>query len=329
MKKYDNVALVTGGAGFIGSAFLRLFTPQMSNWFFINLDCLTYAGSLENVIPIENLENYIFIEGNISDMKLVEEIFEDYKPNIVVNFAAESHVDNSIDDSKNFILTNVLGTHVLLEVARIKWADRNKDAFFRFVQISTDEVYGSLSKEQESFSESSGYYPNSPYSASKAAADLICRSYSKTYGLPIIITRSSNNFGPYQNSEKLIPKIINNALNDLLIPIYGDGTNIREWIFVDDNCNAIMKILLEGDIGEIYNIGGKTELSNLDITKIILDKLKKNYDLISFVRDRLGHDFRYSLNTSRLEMLGWRENTSFLEGLDLTLLFYQSQRMND
>lgn len=322
MKQYDNILLVTGGAGFIGSAFLRMFVPKYSNWLFINLDALTYAGDLKKLVSVEDYENYKFFHGNICDRELVEKLFDNYQVNIVLNFAAESHVDNSIKDSNKFIKTNILGTHCLLDVALRYWSEISMKKKSIFIQISTDEVYGSLSMNDHPSNESDPLLPNSPYSSSKAAAELVCRSYFKTFELPVIITRSSNNYGPYQNSEKLIPKIIINALNNIKIPIYGDGYNVRDWIYVEDNCDAILEIILRGTIGEIYNIGGGNELTNNKIVDLILRKLDKSSELIVYVEDRLGHDFRYSLNYQKITRLGWKKKTAFDLGIETTIKHY-------
>lgn len=320
---FDRVLLVTGGAGFIGSAFLRLNVPRHPNWLFVNLDALTYAGDLKKVESIAKSNNYRFFQGDICNRKLLESIFDEFEINVVINFAAESHVDNSIDESSAFIMTNIVGTHTLLDVTYKKWINKSRDGLYRFIQISTDEVYGSLSKSQESSKELSGYFPNSPYSASKASADLLCRSYFKTFDFPVIITRSSNNYGPYQNIEKLIPKIISKSLNNEKIPIYGDGSNIREWIYVDDNCEAILNVINQGNVGEIYNIGGKVETTNIFLAKMILKNMGLSEDNLTFVEDRLGHDFRYSLNTEKLKQLGWEEKFDFELGLKLTIKHYQ------
>ena len=324
--KYKNRLLVTGGAGFIGSAFLRNLVPKYPEWFFVNLDLLTYAGDLKKVESIANSSNYLFINGDICDRKLIEEIFEEHGINWVVNFAAESHVDNSIEDSYSFIKTNVVGIHVLLEVAKHKWLMDGKEEpkkHFRFLQISTDEVYGSLREMERPWVENDVLLPNSPYAASKAAAEMLCRSYKVTFKLPVLVTRSSNNFGPFQNSEKFIPKIINSILNSDFIPIYGNGTNIRDWIFVDDNINAIEKLLLQGIIGEIYNIGGNNELTNLDLVEKIQDNLGLPARL-KFVDDRLGHDFRYCLNVDKIRNLGWEPTTNFSSHIKSTIKYYKN-----
>lgn len=322
MRQYDNILLVTGGAGFIGSAFLRLFVVKYPSWLFINFDALTYAGDLEKLENVQNYENYKFFHGDICDREKVEKLFNKFKINIVLNFAAESHVDNSIKDSEKFVKTNILGTHVLLDVALNYWSRNGFMNNSKFIQISTDEVYGSLSINDHPSDEDDCLLPNSPYSSSKAASELICRSYYKTYNFPIIITRSSNNYGPYQNAEKLVPKIILSALNNIDIPIYGDGNNVRDWIYVEDNCYAILEVLQRGTIGEIYNIGGCNELTNNQIVDTILRRIDKSPELKVYVEDRQGHDFRYSLNSHKIRKLGWNKNTSFDLGIEKTIMHF-------
>jgi dTDP-glucose 4,6-dehydratase len=303
---YKNTILVTGGAGFIGSAFLRILVPKHPDWFFINLDALTYAGDLKKVEAISESPNYTFVHGNICDRRLVEKLFEEYPINWVVNFAAESHVDNSIKDSTAFIQTNIAGTHVLLDVAKLAWGLdglTKPDNKYRFLQISTDEVYGSLGPNDKSWVEDDPLFPNSPYAASKAAAELICRSYFKTYQMPIIITRSSNNFGPYQNKEKFIPTIILAIINRRDIPIYGNGSNVRDWIYVEDNIAYLEAVLTQGKVGEYYNIGGNQEMSNLEIAKLVNELIKPIKSQIKHVKDRLGHDYRYSINSEKVSKL--------------------------
>lgn len=325
MKQYENVVLVTGGAGFIGSAFLRMLVPKYPNWLFINLDALTYAGDLKKVQTIQDYTNYVFVHGNICNRELVEDLFEKYAIDIVVNFAAESHVDNSIKDAESFVQTNIKGTYILLDVAKNKWgydesSKLNSNA--RFIQISTDEVYGSLNLDEDSWTEKAPIQPNSPYAASKAASELLARSYFKTYGLPILITRSSNNFGPYQNNEKLIPTAINSVINDKPIPIYGNGSNIRDWIYVDQNVEAILNVIQKGIIGETYNIGGNNERSNLDIVNQILSIIPESKSKIQLVKDRLGHDFRYSIDSSKLQSMGTKVEVDFDRYLKQTINFY-------
>ena len=311
--------LVTGGAGFIGSNFIRcLLSPEGSPaipYQIINLDKLTYAGNLENLADVSASEDYQFVQGDICDGRLVEKLLESGVEGIV-NFAAESHVDRSLYDPDIFIQTNVVGVQVLLDASirhRIK----------RYIQISTDEVYGSLTPDAPGFREDTPLAPNSPYSASKAAADLLVRSYFKTYGLPVIITRCSNNYGPYQFPEKLIPLLITNAMEEKPLPIYGDGLNIRDWIHVQDHCRALRVILEKGREGEIYNIGGEGERTNLEITEIVLRLLNKPKSLIRYVTDRPGHDRRYAIDFSKLKnALGWSPAYPLQEALGQTVRWY-------
>lgn len=289
--------LVTGGAGFIGSNFIRHVFATRSDWSIVNLDKLTYAGNLDNLADITSnpayLARYSFVHGDIADRDLVNRLIEVERPDVVVNFAAESHVDRSILDPAPFIETNIKGTQVLLEAAR-------KYGVGRFIQISTDEVYGSLGPDDPPFTEESPLAPNSPYSASKAAADMMARAYFKTYGVPTIITRCTNNYGPYQYPEKFIPVMILKALQNKPLPIYGDGQNIRDWIHVEDHCRAIVLLIERGRVGEIYNIGANCEWRNIDLAKAILKATGRPESLIQFVPDRLGHDRRYALNASKL-----------------------------
>ena len=310
--------LVTGGAGFIGSNFIRYFLQKYSQYQIINLDKLTYAGNLDNLSDVENRPNYRFVKGDICDSELVNKIVKD-GVDAIVHFAAESHVDRSIYDPAIFVKTNVLGTQTLLESAL-------KFKIDRFIQISTDEVYGSLGKEG-SFTESSPLLPNSPYSASKASSDLLVRSYFETFGLPAIITRCTNNYGPYQFPEKLIPLFITNALFDQSLPIYGDGLYVRDWIYMEDHCKALDVILHQGKVGEIYNIGGGNEKTNLGITDLILQKLNKPKSLIQHVKDRPAHDRRYSLDCSKIKtQLGWKPSTPFEEGIAKTVDWYSTHQ---
>jgi len=326
--KYNNRLLVTGGAGFIGSAFLRNLVPKYPDWFFVNLDLLTYAGDLKKVESIANYSNYLFIHGDICDRKLVEEIFEENDINWVVNFAAESHVDNSIKDSKSFIQTNIAGTHNLLDVVKTSWKldgmTKPKEKY-RFLQISTDEVYGSLGFEEDSWVESDPLLPNSPYAASKASAELICRAYYMTYKLPIITTRSSNNFGPYQNKEKFMPTIILSILEGNDIPIYGNGNNVRDWIYVDDNIDLLELVLTHGKVGESYNIGGNNELSNLALAKFVISRFGESSSFLKPVEDRLGHDLRYSVNREKLNSIGEYKYTPFFYSIDKTIKHYMTE----
>ncbi len=310
--------LVTGGAGFIGSNFIRYLVEKYKDYQVVNLDKLTYAGNLENLREVEDSPNYEFIKGDIGDAKLVEEILQ-RGIEIIISFAAESHVDRSIEDPQIFIKTNVLGTQTLLEVGR-------RQGISRFIQISTDEVYGSLGATGY-FTESTPLAPNSPYSASKAGADLLVRAYCKSFNFPAIISRCSNNYGPYQFPEKLIPLVITNALEGRELPIYGDGLNIRDWIYVDDHSRALDLVLHRGREGEIYNIGGRSEQTNLEIVKLIVRELGKPESLITFVRDRPGHDRRYAIDPGKLrEELGWEPQTSFQEGLQKTVRWYLDNR---
>ncbi len=313
--------LVTGGCGFIGSNFIRYFLKTYPNYYFINVDKLTYAGNLENLSDISNSPRYHFIHGDIADPVRMEEVVGK-GIDAIVNFAAESHVDRSIEDPSAFIKTNVFGTFVLLEAIR-KVFPKQK---IRFLHISTDEVYGSLG-EKGAFTEETPPAPNSPYSATKTAADMLIRSYYKTYGLPVIITRCSNNYGPYQFPEKLIPLMISNAIEDRELPIYGDGMHVRDWIYVEDHCRALDVVLHHGKEGEIYNIGGQSERPNLVVAKTILDRLGKPHSLIRHVKDRPGHDRRYAIDFSKIvRELGWKPTITFEEGIRLTIEWYQTHQ---
>ena len=305
--------LVTGGAGFIGSNFIRYMVNKYSEYEIINLDDLTYCGNLENLKDIENKDNYSFVKGNICDKAVVDELVE--KSDYVINFAAESNVDRSISDPEIFIKSNVLGTQVLLNAAKQYGVEK-------YIQISTDEVYGSLGKTGY-FKETTPLQPNSPYSASKASGDLITRSYGETFGLPINITRCSNNYGPFQFPEKLIPLMISNALEDKKLPVYGDGKNVRDWLHVYDHCQAIDLVLHDGKLGEVYNIGGNNEKQNIEIVKLILSQLDKDESLIEFVTDRLGHDRRYAIDSNKIQNdLGWSPKYSFDVGIEQTIQWY-------
>ena len=307
--------LVTGGAGFIGSNFVRIVLSQQPDCFLVNLDKLTYAGNLENIESFLEHPNHKFIKGDICDDALVEKLIDEYKIDSIINFAAESHVDRSITEPKIFIQTNVTGTLTLLEAARDK-------KLHRFVQISTDEVYGSLGPKGE-FTEETPLSPNSPYSASKAAADHLVKAFGHTWGIKYNITRCSNNYGQYQFPEKMIPLMINNALNDKELPVYGDGLYVRDWLYVYDHCTAIWKVLTEAAPGETYNIGGCNEKTNLEVIEIILNRLQKPKSLIKHVKDRPGHDRRYAIDAQKMiTQLGWKPSVSFEEGIEKTIDWY-------
>jgi len=307
--------LVTGGAGFIGANFVRMILDEHADYLVVNLDKLTYAGNLENLDGYLDRENHIFVKGDICDDTLVAKILDEHHIDWIVNFAAESHVDRSITGPKVFIDTNVTGTLTLLQAAR-------ENKVEKFLQISTDEVYGSLGTEGF-FTENTPLSPNSPYSASKASADHLVCAFGHTYGLQYNITRCSNNYGPYQFPEKLIPLMIYNALQDKPLPVYGDGMNVRDWLFVHDHCTAVWAVLTEGKSGEIYNIGGCNEKPNIEVVKIILSHLNKPESLISFVADRLGHDRRYAIDASRImSELGWKPSVTFEQGIGKTIDWY-------
>ena len=307
--------LVTGGAGFIGSNFIRLILNKYDGYEIVNLDKLTYAGNLDNLKDVEQDERYRFVQGDIRDAEVVDKVMSGV--DAVVNFAAESHVDRSIGGPADFINTDVYGTYVLLEAAR-------QHGIGRYLQISTDEVYGSI--RDGSFSEADILEPSSPYSASKAGGDMQVMAYHTTFGLPTLITRSSNNFGPYQHVEKLIPLFITNAMEDRELPLYGDGTNVRDWIYVTDNCEGIDAVLHEGEVGQVYNIGGGNERDNITITRMILEILGKPEDLVKRVSDRLGHDFRYSIDCGKLRALGWTPAHDFESALRETVQWYIDNR---
>lgn len=322
--------LVTGGAGFIGSNFIRYMLDKYEDYRIINLDALTYAGNLQNLKDVSSDPRYGFVKGDIRDKRVVESIFSKYDVDVVVNFAAESHVDRSIEEPEVFLTTNVIGTQILLEAAKGHWKMAPDDKYSReykkgvkFVQISTDEVYGSLKPEDSPFTEESLLKPNSPYSASKASADLLVRAYHKTFGLPVNITRCSNNYGPYQHPEKLIPLMITNCLKDKELPVYGDGMHIRDWLYVHDHCLAIDLVIHNGKSGEVYNIGGNNEKTNLEIVKLIINFLGKSERLIRFVKDRPGHDRRYAIDSRKIKMeLGWNPAHTFEEGIEETIRWY-------
>ena len=320
--------LVTGGAGFIGANFIRHMLSTYE-YTIVNLDLLTYAGNLSNLHEVSKNKNYHFVQGDIGDQALVGEIFRAYDIQTVINFAAESHVDRSIEGPAIFFKTNVLGTETLLEEAKRYWKVNPLDKSCmqykkgtRFIQISTDEVYGTLGKEGY-FTEKTNLAPNSPYSASKASADMIVRAYHATYGLPAMVTRCSNNYGPYQHPEKLIPLIIGQAMGENTIPIYGDGKQVRDWLHVEDHCKAIDTVLHKGELGEVYNVGGNNEKENLEVVKLILHKLNKSESLIKYVEDRLGHDRRYAIdNTKITKELNWSPSYTFEEGMEKTIDWY-------
>lgn len=309
--------LVTGGCGFIGSNFVRYMLEAHPADTIINLDKLTYAGNLENLEDICDNPRYHFIKGDICNRSVVEKCVRDYSVDAIVNFAAESHVDRSIMGPAVFIETNVAGTNVLLEVAKECKVER-------FVQVSTDEVYGSLGATGK-FTESTPLHPNSPYAASKASADLLALAYHHTFGLPVVITRCSNNYGPYQFPEKLIPLMIANAIDSKSLPVYGDGLNIRDWLYAKDHCIAVDLVLRKGKVGDVYNIGGNNEWKNIDIVKLLLKQLGKPQSLITFVKDRLGHDRRYAIDASKImRELGWKPSVTFEQGLRETVDWYLS-----
>jgi len=325
--------LVTGGAGFIGTNFILDWLTQ-SDEEIINLDNLTYAGNLENLASLKDDKQHIFIKGDICDSTLIISLLTKYKPRAIINFAAESHVDRSIKEPEGFIQTNIVGTFRLLEATRAYWdaLENMKKEKFRFLHISTDEVYGSLSSKEKAFDEEHRYEPNSPYSASKAASDHLIRAYHNTYGLPVLTTNCSNNYGPYQFPEKLIPLIIINALTNKPLPVYGDGQQIRDWLYVKDHCDAIRLVLKAGTLGETYNIGGWNEKTNIDIIHTVcslLDTLSphvggKHYnEQITFVTDRPGHDRRYAINSNKIKRdLGWEPAETFETGIHKTVQWY-------
>jgi dTDP-glucose 4,6-dehydratase len=313
--------LVTGGCGFIGSNFVRYLLKTHPDYSVINVDKLTYAGNLENLSGLSNAPRYHFMRADITDAPQMEELIAK-GINAIVNFAAESHVDRSIEDPQAFMKTNVFGTFVLLEAVRKVFPKQR----IRFLHISTDEVYGSLG-ESGAFTEETPLAPNSPYSASKAAADMMVRAYCNTYGLAGLVTRCSNNYGPYQFPEKLIPLMISNAVEDKEVPVYGDGLNVRDWIYVEDHCRALDQVLHQGQEGEVYNVGGGSERTNLSVVQTILDHLGKPHSLIRFVKDRPGHDRRYAIDFSKIERdLKWRPRVSFEEGIRLTVDWYLEHR---
>ena len=314
--------LVTGGAGFIGSNFIFHMLKEHPTYRVVCLDALTYAGNLSTLEPVIENSNFKFVKGDITDRELVEKLFEEEKFDFVVNFAAESHVDRSIEDPGIFLKTNILGTQVLMDASR-------KHGVKRFHQVSTDEVYGDLPLDRPDlfFTEETPIHTSSPYSASKASADLLVQAYHRTFGLPVSISRCSNNYGPYHFPEKLIPLMISRALNDESLPVYGKGENIRDWLYVGDHCTAIDLILHKGKVGEVYNIGGHNEKTNLEVVKTILKELGKPESLITYVKDRAGHDMRYAIDPSKTRReLGWEPTTLFDEGIKMTIKWYLDNR---
>ena len=323
--------LVTGGAGFIGSNFIHMMRAEHPEHTVVNVDLLTYAGNLANLDGVPEDARYHFVRADIRDRAALTEVFEQYDVTHVVNFAAESHVDRSIVDPELFLTTNILGTQALLDTAKRCWKIAPDDAYSRdyregvkFLQVSTDEVYGALGREGL-FTEQTPLSPNSPYSAAKASADMVCRAYHETFGLPLNITRCSNNYGPYQFPEKLIPLMINNCREDKPLPVYGDGMQVRDWLHVYDHCTAIYTVLTQGETGEVYNIGGNNERANIEIVRLIIRTLGKDASLIRHVKDRPGHDRRYAIdNTKITTRLGWRPSYTFERGIAETIAWYQT-----
>lgn len=316
--KYKKKILVTGGAGFIGSNYLNKYVAKYPDYFFINVDALTYAGNLAN-IEIKKRNNHVFRKTDIRNLALLEKIFKYFKPTDVIHFAAESHVDLSIENPSLFVETNVNGTNNLLLLSK-------KYNIDKFHQVSTDEVYGSLGPKDKPFTRNSPLKPNSPYSASKTSADLLVRAYNKTFGLNTLITRCSNNYGPRQDTSKLIPKFINNLLLGKKVPLYSKGENIRDWIYVEDHIDAIDLVFHKGKIGEVYNIGGDCELTNMDITEKILKLTRRDKSFIELVADRPGHDFRYAIDNAEIENeLGWKPKINFSDGIKKTVEYYKKR----
>ena len=314
--------LVTGGAGFIGGNFVHHMVNKYPDYQIVNLDLLTYAGNLETLKPVEDKPNYKFVKGDIADEAFIMDLFEKEKFDVVVNFAAESHVDRSIEDPGIFVQTNVMGTRVLLDASR-------KFGVKRYHQVSTDEVYGDLPLDRPDlfFTENTPIHTSSPYSASKASADLFVLAYHRTFGTPVTVSRCSNNYGPYHFPEKLIPLMIANALNDKPLPVYGEGLNVRDWLYVEDHCKAIDLIIRNGRVGEVYNIGGHNEMRNIDIVRLICQKLGKPESLITYVTDRKGHDMRYAIDPTKIhDELGWLPETKFADGIDKTIDWYLTHR---
>lgn len=316
------VVLVTGGAGFIGGNFIHYMLIQHPDYRIVCVDCMTYAGNMETLAPVADNPNFVFYKMDITDRAGIDRVFQAEKPDIVVNFAAESHVDRSIEDPGVFLNTNVIGTQVMMDACR-------KYGIQRYHQVSTDEVYGDLPLDRPDlfFTETTPIHASSPYSASKASADLLVLAYHRTYGLPVTISRCSNNYGPYHFPEKLIPLMIANALHDKPLPVYGKGENVRDWLYVEDHCRAIDLILHKGTVGEVYNIGGHNEMKNIDIVKIICKTLGKPESLITYVEDRKGHDMRYAIDPTKIHTeLGWLPETKFSDGIRKTIQWYLNNR---
>lgn len=332
MTAYKRNILITGGAGFIGSHVVRLFVNKYPDYRIVNLDALTYAGNLENLRDVENAPNYVFVKGDICDYELVTKVFDDYQIDGVIHLAAESHVDRSITDPFSFARTNIMGTLTLLQAAKQHWiANPEPEKRNLFYHISTDEVYGALQMDGTFFTENTKYDPHSPYSASKASSDHFVRAFHDTYGLPTVISNCSNNYGPYQYPEKLIPLFLNNIRKGLPLPVYGKGENVRDWLYVEDHARAIDLIFHKGKVGDTYNIGGFNEWKNIDLIKTMIavaDRILGNPEghslgLITFVTDRAGHDLRYAIDSSKLhEELGWKPSLQFEEGIEKTVRWY-------
>lgn len=332
------VMLVTGGAGFIGCNFVRYMLENNSDVQIINLDALTYAGSLDNLTDLPDESRYVFVQGDICDRKLMDRLLREHEINTIVHFAAESHVDNSISGPEVFVKTNVMGTFTLLDAARNYWLNEKEwgESRCRFHHISTDEVYGTLEAGDPAFSETTPYAPNSPYSASKAGSDHLVRAYFHTYGLPVTTTNCSNNYGPYQHGEKFIPTVIRSCVEGKPIPVYGDGSNIRDWLYVEDHCSGIDAVIRRGRLGETYNIGGINEWKNIDICRLICQLMDEKYPqnaphekLISFVTDRLGHDWRYAIDATKMNNeLGWQPDETFETGIRKTVKWYLNRNVS-
>ncbi|MCS4149408.1 dTDP-glucose 4,6-dehydratase [Salinibacter ruber] len=333
----NDTLLVTGGAGFIGSTVVRHLI-QETEATVVTVDALTYAGHRENLAPVTGSPRHHLEHEDITDAPAMHRLFREHEPDGVIHLAAESHVDRSIDGPAAFVQTNVVGTQVLLEAARTYWEDQGRPGGFRFLHVSTDEVYGELG-ETGAFTEETPYDPSSPYSASKAGADHLARAWQRTYGLPVVITNCSNNYGPHQHPEKLIPVVIRNALNGDPIPVYGDGTNVRDWLYVKDHVRALLRVLTEGEVGDTYNVGGDCERENIAVVRQICDILdetrppggtletKSHHDLITFVEDRPGHDWRYAIDATKIkEAIGWAPEVEFEEGLRRTVDWYVGHR---